>query len=130
MLPLQYRLKKKRDFEIAFENGRFVGGALVTAKVWHIMPEKFSKRGYSKDDLKIGFVVGKKVSKSAVKRNRVKRQMREVVRLLVKEEKIRRGNMIIIMAKPDVLGKTYQEIEESTIDVLRRGRVLVGKNED
>ena len=124
MLHREHRLKKKRDFEIAFEHGRFVGGALCTMKVWHIVPAQFPKRGYSKEDLKIGFVVGKKVSKSAVKRNRLKRQMREVVRLLVKKMEIRAGNMIILMAKPEMFGKSYAEIEQDVHLLLRRAKLI------
>ncbi|PIT86778.1 MAG: ribonuclease P protein component [Candidatus Magasanikbacteria bacterium CG10_big_fil_rev_8_21_14_0_10_43_6] len=125
MLPKEYRLKKKRDFEIAFENGRFVGGALTTMKVWQINPQKYPKRGYAVDMLKIGFVVGKKVSKSAVKRNRVKRQMREVVRLLQKGGRLRQGYLLIVMAKPGILDVSYPEIEKDLTAVLARARVLL-----
>lgn len=124
MLHKQYRLKKKRDFEIAFENGRFVGGALATFKLWNVDPSKYPKRGYSKDMLKIGFVVGKKVSLSAVKRNRLKRQMREVVRLLLREGRLRSGNFLIIMAKPEMLGKEYMDIATDIESLLRRAKLL------
>ncbi len=124
MLLQKNRLKKTSDIEIVFENGRFVGGALTTLKVWHIIPEKFPKRGYTKDDLKIAFVVSKKIHKSAVQRNRLKRQMREVVRLLLKENKLRAGNMLLVMAKAEMIGKTYQEIETDLLAVLRRTRLL------
>ena len=114
-----------KDFDILFKEGRFVGGALVTMKMWKIDPEKYPLRKYSVDDLKIGFVVSKKVHKSAVKRNRLKRQMREVVRLLLKENKLKHGFMISIMAKAEMLGKTYKEIEESVVGGLKRAGVLV-----
>lgn len=113
-----------KDFEILFKEGQFVGGSLLTAKVWRIEPEKYPRRGYTREDLKIGFVVSTKVSKSAVKRNRVKRQMREVVRLLLKEGKVKCGFMIAIMAKPEIMGKEYEEIERSVVELLRRARVI------
>ena len=113
-----------KDFEILFQEGRFVGGNLVNVKVWRIEPEKYPRRDYTKSDLKIGFVVSTKISKSAVKRNRVKRQMREVVRLLLKDGQVKSGFMIAILAKENILGKEYSEIERSIMDVLRRGRVL------
>lgn len=124
MIPKANRLKRKRDFEILFEQGRFVGDSLVTAKVWKIDPTAYPKRGYTVDDLKIGFVVPKKVSKSAVKRNRLKRQMREVVRLMIKEEKLHVGFMLSIIGKPAMLDASYTDIEKSITQLLQKARVL------
>lgn len=124
MLSKEYRLTRTKDFEILFKEGQFVGGQLVTAKVWKIEPEKYPKRAYSSEDLKIGFVVSVKISKSAVKRNRAKRQMREVVRLLLKDDRLKRGFMIAIMAKSAVLSAEYGEIAADIVEVLRRSGVL------
>lgn len=124
MFNQQHRLKKKRDIEIVFENGRFVASSLSTMKLWHVDPEKFPKRSYSKNELKIAVVVSKKVSKSAVKRNRLKRQMREVIRLLLKKEALRQGNYIVLMAKPEMLGKAYAEIEKDIVSLLKKARLL------
>lgn len=124
MLNKQFRLTRKKDFEILFAEGRFVGGQYVTAKVWQVEPEKYPKREYTVSDLKIGFVVGIKVNKSAVKRNRIKRQMREVVRLLLKEEKVKSGYMIALMAKPQAYGLEYADLEKYIIGVLKRAKVL------
>ncbi|PIZ93832.1 MAG: ribonuclease P protein component [Candidatus Magasanikbacteria bacterium CG_4_9_14_0_2_um_filter_41_10] len=125
MLKPQNRLRKMKDIEILFKEGRFVGGDLVTLKLWWIDPDKYPRREYRKNDLKFGFVVGKKVSKSAVKRNRVKRQMREVVRLLLKDAKIKDGATVSVIAKPASLGASYGDIEKSLLDVLQRGKLLV-----
>lgn len=115
MLPKQYRLQKKKDFDILFKEGRFVSGDLVDLKVWQIDPEKYPRREYTTDDLKIGFVVSKKIVKSAVKRNRIKRQMREVVRLILKDSTIKKGFMVAVLAKSAILGKDYKEIEKSVL---------------
>ena len=90
MLPKEYRLKQMKDFEILFKEGRFVAGRIVNAKIWKIEPEKYPKRGYQDTDLKVGFVASVEHEKRAVARNRVKRQMRESVRLLVKDNKIKK----------------------------------------
>lgn len=113
-----------KDFDILAKEGRFVGGQLVVAKVWKIDPDKYERRNYTLDDLKIGFVVGKKVHKGAVKRNMVKRKMREVVRLLLKGEKLNHGYMLYIVAKPLMLGKTYEEVEKDIAKVLEKARIL------
>lgn len=113
-----------KDFDILFKEGRFVGGAVVTAKVWKIDEEKHPRREYVRSDLKIGFVVPKKVHKSAVRRNRIKRQIREVVRLMLKNDQIKEGFMCSIIAKPLILGKKYEEIAVDVRNVLKKARML------
>jgi len=113
-----------KDFDILFKEGRFVNGSLISAKIWKINTEKYPERKYSNKDLKIGFVVSKKVSKKAFVRNRLKRQMREIVRLYLKENGLREGFMALFMAKEEMIGKEYEEIRKSMIDVLKKGGIL------
>ncbi len=124
MLQKQNRLKKMKDIEILMKEGRFVGGDLANAKVWWVDPGKYPRKEYKKEDLLIGFAVGKKVHKGAVKRNRIKRQMREVVRLLLKEDKVKAGAMVLIIAKAEIVGSRYEDIEKSIVSVLRKAKVL------
>lgn len=97
----------------------------VTAKVWRVEPEKFPKRGYSATDLQIAVVVGKKVSKHAVQRNRVRRRLREVLRLLLQEKRIKEGYMVMIIAKEAARGKMYQELAQDVTSTLARARLMV-----
>ena len=115
-----------KDFEILFAEWRFFGGQLVDLKAWRINPGKYPRRSYAVEDLKIGFVVGKKVHKSAVKRNLIKRRMREVVRLLLKEGLVEKGFMLVLIAKPLILAKKYQEIKEDIRYILKKARILKG----
>lgn len=124
MLSQEFRLKRKRDFEIILEQGKFVGGALATLKYWKVNLEQFPKRGYAVDDLKIGFVVSLKVSKKAVVRNRLKRQMREVVRLLMKDKKISAGYLFVFFAKKEMIDQTFESITKDLHSLLRRARLM------
>ena len=124
MLPKEYRLKYDRDFKTLFEEGKFVSGSLVNAQIWKIIPEKYPRRKYSPEDLKIGFVVSKKLSKSAVTRNRIKRQMREAVRLIIQKNKLKTGYFLLISAKKEILDQEYLEIEKSVTQLLRRTGIL------
>ncbi len=124
MLPQPNRLRKMKDIEILMKEGRFVGGDLANAKVWWVNPDKYPRREYTKDDLLIGFAVGKKVHKGAVKRNRIKRQMREVVRLLLKENRVKAGVMVLLIAKSDIVESSYSDIERSIVSVLEKARLL------
>jgi len=68
MLPRENRLKKKKDFENVFKQGRG-------------FKEDFLFLEFAKNNLettRFGFVVGRKVSKKATTRNRVKRKLREL----------------------------------------------------
>ena len=124
MLPTKYRLTKMKDFEILMKEGRFVNGKFLNAKIWKIEMEKYPRRKYTTDDLRIGFAVGLGVSKKAVARNRLKRQLREVVRLLLKDEKIKQGYHVLVMAKGNVVGKEYGEIEKEVNELLKRCGIL------
>ena len=128
MLPLKYRLKRMKDFAILTAEGRFVPGALHTLKFWRIDPAKYPRRAYAADDLKIGFVVSTKVSKKAVERNRVKRQMREVVRLLLQANALRPGYLVAVVAKTSMIGKEYHEIATDIHATLLRSGLLQKKS--
>lgn len=125
MLSQEYRLKRMKDFEILFKEGGFVPGSLVNAKVWKIEPAKYPKRGYSAEDLKIGFVASVKHEKKAVGRNRAKRQMREVVRLLLKDGRIKTGYMIAFLSTPKLFVAEYLDISKDIESILRKARLLL-----
>lgn len=125
MLTEQYRLKKMKDFEILFKEGVFVSGNIVGAKIWKVDPATYPKRGYAKTDLKIGFVASVKHEKKAVGRNRVKRQMREVVRLLLKDGRIKEGYFIAFLSTPKLFGAEYTDIGRDIESILKKARLLV-----
>lgn len=108
MLPKENRLKRKKEFEAIFKEGKTLKGNYVFLK-------------YSKgedDKIKIGFVVSKKVSKLAVTRNKAKRRMREIVRLRKKE--IKDGMRIIIIALSPIKNAGYEEIEKDIANLLEK----------
>ena len=129
MLKLINRLKKIRDFNLLMKHGRWAGANFLTAKYTKLeqVQEYFPKKEDSdifKNQLRIAFTVGLKANKSAVKRNRLKRQMREVVRLLIKDNKIKSGYYIMIVAKKDALEKSYEDIEKEIKLLLKKMKVL------
>lgn len=66
--------------------------------------------------------VSKKLEKSSVKRNRLRRQIYEIVRLLEKSENIKNEKNfdIIFFARKPLLGKSYIEIEEAVKNLLKQ----------
>ena len=73
MLPKQYRLKKRSAFKATYKvkNSTHSGGVTLFA----------GRKKTEEIPTKVGFVVSKKVHKRAVRRNRLKRLMRESDRL-------------------------------------------------
>lgn len=115
MLPKQYRLKKRSAFKATYKvkNSSHKGGVTLFAGI------------LKKDDYptKAGFVVSKKVHKRAVKRNRLKRLMRESYRILLKEGQV--GNSqkfmsLVFVGSENALGKSFSEIKSSIKKMLEK----------
>lgn len=115
MLPKQYRLKKRSAFKATYKvkNSSHKGGVTLFAGI-------LKKEDYP---TKVGFVVSKKVHKRAVRRNRLKRLMRESYRLLLKEEKLgnsQRFMSLIFVGSEKALDKNFNEIKASISKLLEK----------
>ena len=83
--------------------------------------------GKIKDDkncpTRVGFVVSKKIHKRAVIRNKIKRLLRENIRLIIKYEKFKPLNnyqSLIFIAKEEIIGKNFTQIEKSILILLNK----------
>lgn len=108
MIPKQYRLKKRTAFNATYKikHSSHTGGVTLFAG-------KEKKEDYP---TKAGFVVSKKVHKRAVKRNRLKRLMRESYRLLLKENNLYNSQKymsLIFVGSDTALDKSFAEIKKS-----------------
>ena len=111
MLPKQNRLTTRHQFN---KVKRF--GSSYSARCFHIYYLPIPDYSENKET-QVGFVVSTRFSKSAVKRNRVKRVFREVVRQNF--GKIKPGLWITIYPKIKSMVATYEEINTDLIKTLQ-----------
>ncbi len=109
MLSQQNRLKKYSAFIATYK--------LKNIAADNIMCIYFGKEKTSSDAaVKFAFVVSKKIHKRAVVRNRIKRLMRESIRLILKENSIQNINnymSVICVAKPSSVNADFYQIDSS-----------------
>ena len=67
-----------------------------------------------------GFVVSKRVGKAVV-RNRVKRQLREIIRQLI----LKPGTDIVLSARPQAAQAEYAALNTAVLDLLAQAGLLI-----
>lgn len=111
MLPKVNRLKKKKDFDRIFKSGKGI-------------KEDFLFLKWTPNNLKIsrfGFMVGKKISKKATLRNKIRRRLKEQVRL--KLPKIKKGIDGILVANPGLETRDFWETEETLNKLFKKAKL-------
>lgn len=118
MLPKKYRLKNTKAFDATYKNHKILSDSVMTLYI-----------GREKKDIsvpsKFGFVVSKKYHKRSTKRNRIKRLLRECIRLAIKNDKL--GNLnkyMSFIVMPKISEKHYslklKDIENSFYKIVER----------
>lgn len=107
MLKKQFRLKKQSAFAATYriKNSYCIEGVVLWAG---------KKKNDAKFPTKVGFVVSKKTHKRAVKRNRLKRLMRESYRILQKENSLENAQnftSLIFVGFEKALDKNFKEMK-------------------
>lgn len=108
MLNKINRLTKDKDFNNVWKRGQANFNKIIGVKI----------AANQQSSSRFGILVSVKISKKAVERNKIKRRIREIIRLRL--DKIKPGYDVIIITLPSILNKNYQEIEESIDRHFRR----------
>ncbi len=129
MLKPENRLTKVRDFNLIMKHGHWINGNFLDMKILELaknevyFPKKEDLETFKKQ-FRLAINVGLKVSKSAVLRNRARRQISEAVRLLIRGGLTGNGIYVLITAKKDVLKKNYAEISQEVELLFKRARLI------
>jgi ribonuclease P protein component len=108
----KYRLAKKEDFNKVYRYGKSIANHQF---VLYYLPLHVN------DDFRLGVSVSKKVG-NAVVRNRLRRMMKEIVRL--NKESMAPHYDYIIIARKSAAEMNYQEMEKSIFHVIRKAGLL------
>ncbi|MBR6301615.1 ribonuclease P protein component [bacterium] len=125
MLPKQYRLKRRSAFQATYKvkNSTHSGGVTLFAGKLKTAIKQEDENNTFIPPTKVGFVVSKKVHKRAVKRNRLKRLMRESYRLLLKENDLANSQKylsLIFVASEKLLDKNFDYVKTNIKNLLER----------
>ncbi|MBU1255868.1 MAG: ribonuclease P protein component [Patescibacteria group bacterium] len=112
MLPRKYKLKRDNNFKKVFKQGRYC-------------QENFIRVKFLKNNLefsRFAFVVGLKISKKAVQRNKIRRQLEKATQLVFNQIKINFD--LVIMVEPEIIKNDYQAIEKELINLFKKIKLI------
>lgn len=112
MLPAKHRLRRKTDIELVFAKGKSVFDPLCGARF----------RKTDLPDTRFAVVVGTKVSKSAVVRNRLRRRVREVVHHRLSD--IVGGYDVMLLVRSEAKAARFPDLEAHVTHTLRKAGLL------
>lgn len=107
------RLRARADFEKVFQEGRSYANALA---VVYVRPEPGPAR--------VGVTVARRAG-TAVARNRLRRRLREIVRL--NAGALAPGWQVVIVARAQAAGVGYREMERGVLSLLKRAGLAVSE---
>jgi len=114
MLPKNNRLDLKKDFSEIKKRGKLLRGKLfdflLQKPVADFCPPAFA------------FIVSKKITKKATKRNRIKRLLSEVVRSFLSQ--LHPGIKGVFLAKKEILEKNFAEIKNEVEATFKKERLF------
>ena len=110
MLNAKNRLKKRKEFGYIYKHGTKVYGQHLC--VFFVSSKLPTPR--------IGISVGNKIG-HAVVRNKLKRQIRHIMREVVSN--IKNFN-IIILVYPEILTQDYQTLKQNIIKTLQKAKII------
>ena len=121
-LPQSNRLKRRQDFSAVYQGGIRRSTAHLTLRVLNKQGH-FNHSSHSQVlPTQIGISVSQKVSKRAVVRNRIKRQIRAALRQFL--PKVSLGWQLVVVVRPAAIQCDYHQILRELEQLLADAEVL------
>lgn len=111
------RLRSYRDFRQVYESGKKYESAHLI--IWALLDSEIVS-----NEPKIGIVVSQKVSKKAVTRNRIKRQIKGIIRGLLPQ--IDKGVKIVIIVKTTARECQFNQFLRELKELLLKANIIHG----
>ena len=113
MLSKRYRFHSRGGVRYTYQNGKTIRGSRISLV--------FAENARNKQ--RFAVVVSKKVMKSAVARNRIRRRVYEAIRL--QRDKIQKPvDCIFIVYNREVMTMEFKELQKLVTDLLKEAKVL------
>ncbi|GIQ70034.1 ribonuclease P protein component [Xylanibacillus composti] len=109
------RLTNRRDFQTVYRWGKSAANSQFVV---------YYRRNPNTERFRLGISASKKLG-NAVVRNRLRRQIKEIVRLHV--DQIQPQHDVIIIARKPSTAQDYWQMEKSLLHVLKRAGLLAGR---
>ena len=119
-LPSQNRLKRRSDFQTVYSKGIRCYGRYLTIRAFKISSDLTTESTLPK----IGISISRKVSKKAVVRNRLKRQIKGVFRSLLSQ--ISSPWLIVVIVKPEAIECKYEHFLRELEKLLIKAEIIHG----
>lgn len=110
MLPREFRLKKKKDFDNVFKNGKGYKENFLLLKV----------AANNLPGARVGFVVSHRISNKAVLRNKIRRRLASLTAERIKNEK---GKDFLFITLPGIEKKSFKELKEILEKLFKKAEV-------
>lgn len=120
-LPKANRLKHRKEFKTVYQKGLRCWGKHLILRAWQ---QETATGESSLPPPKIGISISQKVSKKAVVRNRIKRQIRAIIQSLLPQ--LQPGWKIVVVVKPSAVGCKYEDFLRELKQLLIQSEVLHG----
>ena len=112
-LPKNHRLTRDKDFKNVFDSGKTVKDSFLFIRFLIDKDQKHSR---------FGIVVSGKVSKKATVRNKVRRQISEVLRNNL--DRIINNADVVIVTNSKIVDKEFTEIEKVVLNLLKKSKII------
>lgn len=106
-----HSIRKQTDFKKIAYQGSYFTGKLLSLK----------KLGNNLSLSRWAIVVSAKVSKKATERNKLKRRLKEIMRLRLKE--LPKGQDLLIITRPAAKGKSYKVLTQELNFLLKKAKL-------